>query len=154
MLAGPGGTAAYAAAASILAAEGGGTGLLLGLACYTILCMLQLAWEVLAAYSLLRRRLPIVPWRPNLMFKVYTKSRRNLLDRVTGRMVGGVVRTRGCYWIGYVDRTGCAQDRTGCSQLVFCTIRPAKVEPLPGGGDWPGGPYRGGIDWCFDCNIW
>ena len=77
MLAGPSGTAAAAAAGAVLAAEGGVFGLFLdGLLRGAVRGEARV--DAVAAYGLLRGRLPIVPWRPNLMFKVYAKSRHNL----------------------------------------------------------------------------
>ena len=86
MLVGPGGKAAYAAAASILAVEGGLLALLLGAGCYLLVCLVQLLWDVARAHTLLRGRVPVIPWRPKLLFKVYTKTKYSLLDRVSGRM--------------------------------------------------------------------
>tara|TARA_B110000977_G_scaffold90071_1_gene119650 strand:+ start:20412 stop:22373 length:1962 start_codon:yes stop_codon:yes gene_type:complete len=86
MLGGAPGTAASIAAATILVAEGGTHALGWGFACYVVLGSLWVVVGVVHAWWLLRGRVPIVPWRPNLMFKVYPVSRRNLLERVSRRM--------------------------------------------------------------------
>ena len=86
MLGGAPGTAATVAAASILVAEGGTVALGLGAACYALLSALWVLMDVARAWWSLRGRLPIVPWRPNLLFRVYPTSKRNLLDRVSRRM--------------------------------------------------------------------
>ena len=82
MLGGAPGTAATVAAASILVAEGGTVALGWGAACYALLSALWVLADVARAWWSLRGRLPIVPWRPNLLFRVYPTSKRNLLDRV------------------------------------------------------------------------
>ena len=86
MLGGAPGTAATVAAASILVAEGGTVALGWGAACYALLSALWVLADVARAWWSLRGRLPIVPWRPNLLFRVYPTSKRNLLDRVSRRM--------------------------------------------------------------------
>ena len=86
MLGGAPGTAATVAAASILVAEGGTVALGWGAACYALLSALWVLMDVARAWWSLRGRLPIVPWRPNLLFRVYPTSKRNLLDRVSRRM--------------------------------------------------------------------
>ena len=86
MLGGAPGTAATVAAASILVAEGGTVALVWGAACYALLSALWVTADVARAWWSLRGRLPIVPWRPNLLFRVYPVSKRNLLDRVSRRM--------------------------------------------------------------------
>ena len=86
MLGGAPGTAASVAAASILVVEGGTVALGWGVACYALLSALWVLMDVTRAWWSLRGRLPIVPWRPNLLFRVYPTSKRNLLDRVSRRM--------------------------------------------------------------------
>jgi cytochrome P450 len=86
MLGGAPGTAATVAAASILVAEGGTVALRWGAACYALLGALWVLADVARAWWSLRGRLPIVPWRPNLLFRVYPVSKRDLLDRVSRRM--------------------------------------------------------------------
>ena len=86
MLGGAPGTAATVAAASILVAEGGTVALGWGAACYALLSALWVLADGARAWWSLRGRLPIVPWRPNLLFRVYPTSKRNLLDRVSRRM--------------------------------------------------------------------
>lgn len=86
MLCDPPRAAATAAAAAVLAFEGGLMGVSIGGACYAVVCAVWLAWEVIRAFRMLSHRIPVVPWRPNLMFNVYARSRRNLLERVSGRM--------------------------------------------------------------------
>ena len=86
MLGGAPGTAATVAAASILVAEGGTVALGWGAACYALLSALWVLADVARAWWSLRGRLPIMPWRPNLLFRVYPTSKRNLLDRVSRRM--------------------------------------------------------------------
>ena len=86
MLGGAPGTAATVAAASILVAEGGTVALGWGAACYALLGALWVLADVARAWWSLRGRLPIVPWRPNLLFRVYPVSKRDLLDRVSRRM--------------------------------------------------------------------
>jgi cytochrome P450 len=86
MLAGAPGTAAATAAACILVAEGGFVALARGAGCYVALFALWFALDVARAWFALRGRLPIVPWRPNLLFRVYPVSKRNLLDRISRRM--------------------------------------------------------------------
>ena len=86
MLGGAPGTAATVAAASILVAEGGTVALGWGAACYALLSALWVLADVARAWWSLRGRLPVMPWRPNLLFRVYPTSKRNLLDRVSRRM--------------------------------------------------------------------
>ena len=86
MIAGTPGAAATSAAVVILGAEGGARGLVLGAGCYAILCVVALVVDLARARLALRGRVPIVPWRPNLMFRVYATSKRSLLDRVSRRM--------------------------------------------------------------------
>lgn len=86
MLAGAPGTAAATAAACILVTEGGFVALARGAGCYVALFALWFALDVARAWFALRGRLPIVPWRPNLLFRVYPVSKRNLLDRISRRM--------------------------------------------------------------------
>ena len=74
MLGGAPGTAATVAAASILVAEGGTVALRWGAACYALLGALWVLADVARAWWSLRGRLPIVPWRPNLLFRVYPVS--------------------------------------------------------------------------------
>ena len=38
-----------------------------------------LLFKITRAFATLRGRMPVVPWRPKLLFTVYAKSRRNLL---------------------------------------------------------------------------
>ena len=80
-----GGTAAATAAAAILFAEGGVAALVRGAGCYVALCLAWLLLDVALAWVALSGRLPIVPWRPNLLFRVYPVSKSNLLDRVSRR---------------------------------------------------------------------
>jgi hypothetical protein len=80
-----GGTAAATAAAAILFTEGGVAALVRGAGCYVALCLAWLLLDVALAWVALSGRLPIVPWRPNLLFRVYPVSKSNLLDRVSRR---------------------------------------------------------------------
>jgi len=86
MLAGAPGTAAAAAAASVLALEGGEHALAWGVALYVICAATWTLADAVGARLVFRGKLPSVPWRPNLMFNVYATPRRNLLDRVSRRM--------------------------------------------------------------------
>ena len=86
MLAGAPGTAAAAAAASVLALEGGEHALAWGVALYVICVATWTLADAVGARLVFRGKLPSVPWRPNLMFNVYATPRRNLLDRISRRM--------------------------------------------------------------------
>jgi cytochrome P450 len=86
MLAGAPGTAAAAAAASVLALEGGTQALAWGVPFYAACVVMSLLVDAVRARLVFRGKLPTVPWRPNLMFNVYQKPKRNLLDRVSRRM--------------------------------------------------------------------
>ena len=86
MLAGAPGTAAAAAAASVLALEGGTQALAWGVPFYAACVVMSLLVDAVRARLVFRGKLPTVPWRPNLMFNVYAKPKRNLLDRVSRRM--------------------------------------------------------------------
>ena len=86
MLGGAPGTAACVAAGGILVAEAGTHGLALGAALFVLLGLLWVGVGVVRAWWVLRGRVPIVPWRPNFLVKVYKVSRGNLLDRVSRRM--------------------------------------------------------------------
>ena len=91
MLAGAPGTAAAAAAASVLALEGGEHALAWGVALYVICAATWTLADAVGARLVFRGKLPSVPWRPNLMFNVYATPRRNLLDRVSRRMAAARV---------------------------------------------------------------
>ena len=65
--------------------EGGVAALVRGAGCYVALCLAWLLLDVALAWVALSGRLPIVPWRPNLLFRVYPVSKSNLLDRVSRR---------------------------------------------------------------------
>ena len=86
MLAGAPGTAAAAAAASVLALEGGEHALAWGVALYVICVATWTLADAVGARLVFRGKIPSVPWRPNLMFNVYATPRRNLLDRISRRM--------------------------------------------------------------------
>ena len=86
MLAGAPGTAAAAAAASVLALEGGTQALAWGVPFYAACVVMSLLVDAVRARLVFRGKLPTVPWRPNLMFNVFQKPKRNLLDRVSRRM--------------------------------------------------------------------
>ena len=86
MLAGAPGTAAAAAAASVLALEGGEHALTWGVALYVICVATWTLADAVGARLVFRGKIPSVPWRPNLMFNVYATPRRNLLDRISRRM--------------------------------------------------------------------